>query len=61
MRMKALQILSLSTLLMVADLTASAQSPSASPQDMKTVTATREMLAAFVNAYTPPANNGKVT
>jgi hypothetical protein len=59
--MKALQILSLSTVLMLPDLTASAQSPSASPQETTTVTATREMLGTFAKALTTPTKlTGKI-
>jgi hypothetical protein len=57
--MKALQILSLSTVLMVLGLTASAQSPS--PQEVSTVTATRETLGAFAKAFTTPTKlTGKI-
>jgi hypothetical protein len=59
--MKVLQILFLSTVLMVPDLSASAQSPSASPQESKTVTATREMLGEFAKAFTTPTKlTGKI-
>jgi hypothetical protein len=61
MRVKVLQILSLSAMLMVLDLTASAQSPLAPPPESKTVTATHEMLGAFAKAFTTPTKlTGKI-
>jgi len=61
MRTKVLQIVSLSAVLMVPDLAASAQSPSASPLESTTVTATPEMLGAFAKAFaTPTKLTGKI-
>lgn len=61
MQMKVSQILFLSTVLMVLDLRASAQPPSASPQESQTMTATREMLGAFAKAFTTPTKlTGKI-